>query len=127
MRTDSQAFEAAVESTRSILRQVAARDENDARGYITYKELSTQLADLGYDVPYHAGAMPFLLAEVSRREHFEGRGMSSALVVEQDTRRPAAGFARFAAGEPFKRRGDDVSIWVVECQRLRRENTTRQS
>lgn len=123
MRVNSVEFDQAVEATRRLLREVAARDEEDPLGYATYKWLSLRLGELGHGVPYHAGAMPHVLGEVSRREHNEGRGMLSALVVQGDTRQPADGFCRFARGEPFNRRGDDDELWLEECRRLRRENS----
>jgi hypothetical protein len=114
-------YEAAVRLTLALLHEAAQRDENDQAAFVTYKQLSEHLAEHDVDLPYYGGLMPDALADASRREAAEGRGLISALVVQQDIWTPSVGFYRFARSE-FDRTGDDERIWVAECQRIRREH-----
>ena len=116
-------FDEAVEAVLTILHEVAARNEEDPAGSITYMQLSERLRiDYGIDVPYHSGPLPYILGEASKREDDDGRGMISSLVVEQDTWRPSSGFFRIARQAPFNRRGDDIELWLTESRRVRREH-----
>lgn len=118
-------FERAVELTIEELRRLArdAAQLEDCR--ITYKQLSEFLAQHGLDVPYHSDLMSQLLANASRREDAEGRGMISALVVTVNYGAPmvpGAGFYRFARQPPFNRVGDQMEIWLTEMRRVFAEN-----
>jgi hypothetical protein len=116
-------FNEAVEAVLAILHEVATHQEDDPAGTITYKRLSERLRmDYGIDVPYHSGPLPYILGEASKREHNDGRGMISALVVEQDTGMPSSGFFHISRQVPFNRRGDDVGLWLIESRRVRREH-----
>jgi hypothetical protein len=106
-------YEAAVRRTLALLHGAAQRHENDQAAFVTYKQLSEHLAEHDVDLPYYGGLMPEVLADASRREAAEGRGLISALVVQQDIWTPAVGFYRFARSE-FGRAGDDESIWIAE-------------
>jgi hypothetical protein len=114
-------YEDAVERTVTLLHGVARRDENAHDACITYKQLSDHLADFGLDVPYHGGLMPEILGDASRREVADGRGLISALVVQQGVGLPSSGFFKFARSE-CGRSGLDVDLWLVESRRIRREH-----
>lgn len=126
MRKGDREYEEAVRLTLALLHRVAQRHESDQAAFVTYKRLSEHLAEHDVDLPYYGGLMPDVLADASRREVEEGRGLISALVVQQDAWTPSVGFYRFARSE-FDRVGDDESIWVAECQRIRREHRDTQS
>jgi hypothetical protein len=119
-------FEHAAQAMLGILREVAARPDTDPHAFITYGTLSKRLSEQGFAVPYHGGPMPHLLEQVSADEDAAGRGLISALVVNQDTRMPSRegkgpNFYTMARTR-FKRPGDDVAIWIREVQRIRNEN-----
>jgi hypothetical protein len=120
-------FDRAVVAVLKILRDVAMRGENDPTGTITYMQLSERLrTEHSIDVPHHMGPLPHILGEASRREHEQGRGMISVLVVEQGTGMPSSGFYHFARGKPFNRFGDDIEICLTESRRVRAEHTPPQ-
>jgi hypothetical protein len=127
MRTDSLEFENAAQACREVLIEVASRDENHPDSLMTYGLLSRRLADRGYTAPPHEGPMPHLLERASRLEHAEGRGLISALVVMADTHLPGQGFFKLARSKPFLRRGDDITLWLAECRRVRSEHTRSHS
>lgn len=116
-------FENAAEACACILRDVASRDENTTDSLITYGQLSSALRERGFQVPPHEGPMPHLLGIVSRRGHAAGTGMLSALVVQAGTMMPGHGFFQLARQPPFTRTGDDVTLWLYECRRVRTEVT----
>ncbi len=122
MRVDSLQFENAAQVCREILIEVAAKDENCPDALITYGTLSQRLAHRGYAIPPHEGPMPHLLERASRLEHAQGRGLISALVVMADTHLPGQGFFKLARSKPFVRSGDDITLWLTECRRLRTEH-----
>lgn len=126
MKVGDADFHEAVELTLDRLRDAARLDENDPDGSVTYRELSLYLSEHGLRVPYHEGPMPHILAEASRREHEEGRGMISVLVVQQDEYGkkglPSTGFYRFARQAPFSRVGDELTVWMTEMRRVRQEH-----
>ncbi|MEU4643400.1 DUF3883 domain-containing protein [Micromonospora sp. NPDC023814] len=131
MQSGQPEFERAVDASIAILREIAGTAHSDADALITYRQLSEKLAEQGLRVPYHGGPMPHVLEEASLREHADGRGMVSALVVRQGQRRkpttPSGGFYRMARRKPFRRVGDDNEIWLTEVRRLRAENATRRA
>jgi hypothetical protein len=115
-------FERAVEATLEILRQIVRRARTDDDALIAYGRLSELLAADGLDVPPHGGLMPAILAAASQREDEQGRGMISALVVQQGGSGPGHGFYRLARRPPFNRQGDEVSVWLTEVRRVRAED-----
>jgi hypothetical protein len=119
MHVGSLEFDEATEATLQILHGVAGTTD----GLMTYGELSSCLASEGFKVPAFPGPMPHLLAAASVREVAEGRGLISAVVVNGTTRMPSSGFFRVAR-ERFGRAGDDMTLWLTECQRLRAEHAT---
>jgi hypothetical protein len=119
-RSDGE-YEEAVHLTRDLLRGRARLDKNHPDALVTYAQLSEYLVGHGVTVPCHGGLMPEILADVSRQEAAEGRGLISALVVKQDTLRPSYGFYRFARTE-FGRTGADMDLWIGECDRVRSEH-----
>ena len=125
MRVGDVDFERAVEQTIYELRgraHGAARPE-DCR--ITYKELSALLAAARLQVPFHGDLMSQVLAEASRKEDAEGRGMISALVVSTNFGKPTisgAGFYQLARRPPFNRTGDSTEVWLHELRRVYAEN-----
>ncbi|MBC6450865.1 hypothetical protein [Actinokineospora xionganensis] len=106
-------------ATLALLQDVARRAESDPSGTITYKQLSEHLATLGLNVPYH-GLMPDIPDDVSREENADGRGLISALVVQQGIGYPSARFYKFARSE-FERTGDNIPLWLNECRLVRSE------
>lgn len=102
MRVGDTDFERAVDPTTEELRRRAREAVRAEDCRITYKQLSEFLAQHGLDVPYHSDLMSQLLAEASRRDDAEGRGMISALVATVNSGTPTvpgAGFHSFARRE----------------------------
>jgi hypothetical protein len=123
MKVGDDDFDQAVEAVLKILRDAATHGENDPVGTITYAQLSERLrTDYSIDVPHHLGPLPHILGEASRREHEQGRGMISVLVIEQGTGMPSSGFYHLARGKPFNRHGDDIEVCLNESRRVRAEH-----
>jgi len=86
---------------------------------LSYGDLSAELARRGHHVPPHDGPMPYLLEDASLRESPDGRlPMLSALVVLRETGWPSGGFFKLARREPYRRQGDDVTLWTREIEKL---------
>lgn len=106
-----QALEDVIEILRSRARQGAAP--------IPYGGLSNELARLGHHVPAHEGPMPYLLEDASVRESPDGSlPLLSALVVLKDSGWPSSGFFKLARRAPYRRPGDEVTLWTQEIRAL---------
>ncbi|WP_446215535.1 protein NO VEIN domain-containing protein [Micromonospora sp. IBHARD004] len=131
MRAGDAEFDAAVEATIELLREVARNSRTESDALITYRQLSERLAERGVHIPYYQGPMPHILEEASLREQAAGRAMISALVVQQGTNgrpsEPSGGFYRLARRVPFQRRGDNQQIWWNELRQVLAENALTQS
>lgn len=122
MRVGDPDFDRAVDLSINVLRDLARQARRFEDALITYRQLSERLAVDGLLVPYHQGPLPHILEHASRREHAEGRGLISALVVQQgfDGRpsMPSGGFFAMARRAPYKRSGSNEAIWMTEVQRV---------
>jgi hypothetical protein len=105
----------------AILHEVARE-----KATITYNELTRTLQDDFRVAIASPNALYRVLAEVSEREHDNGRGMISAVVVGQMTGRPPAPFFEMARRAPFNRTGDNHEIWLTEIQRIYKEHEQQQ-
>ena len=98
----------AVQQATNILTDVARYSANP----ITYSELTEQITYV--DLRPHDKRVGYLLEEISRAEHAEGRGMLSVLVVHKSGDKiPGKGFFELARdlGEDVS---DEVAFWVKE-------------
>ncbi|MYR86113.1 hypothetical protein GTY41_14495 [Streptomyces sp. SID685] len=119
MKRGTAAYEAAQEAMAEILLERARNGDRP----IQYGELSKLLEEQGHNVPAHSVEMDLLLADVSRQESPDRKkAMLSAMVVFKDPnkREPGAGFYRLAR-EEFARKGDNMTIWGKEMERLARD------
>jgi hypothetical protein len=104
-----QALDAVIEILGSRARQGAAP--------IPHGDLSSELARLAHHVPAHEGPMPYLLEDASVRESPDGSlPLLSALVVLRDSGWPSGGFFKLARRAPYRRAGDDVTLWTEEIK-----------
>ena len=83
-----------------------------ARGMITYSDLSKQLRSIS--IPYDDPAMAAMLDEISTEEFRNGRGMLSVIVVHKyGDMEPGVGFFKLA--EFLGRKvADKTAFWVSE-------------
>lgn len=117
MNRGSLEYEDALASMVEILRQRARA----GLGPITYGDLSDELARRGHVVPAHEGPMPLLLEDATEQGSPDGSlPMLSAMVVLKDTRSPSAGFYKLARKAPYRRSGDDLTLWIAEMTALER-------
>ncbi|MFD5058836.1 MULTISPECIES: hypothetical protein [unclassified Streptomyces] len=111
MKRDSLEYEQALDAMVAVLRARAAAGAEP----LTYGDLSTELKQLGHEVPAHRGQMSYLLEDASLRESPDGSlPMLSALVVLKATRRPSGGFFQLARRDHFQRPGDETELWQRE-------------
>lgn len=98
------------EEVRAILTQVASKQT-----YITYAQLAARVKTIRFH--HHDSSLHDLLGQVSELEHAEGRGMLSAVVINQLSFQPGSGF--FGVAKALKLlTSDQEAFWNAEVKKV---------
>jgi len=127
MRIGDVEFGRAVEAVVAFLSASARRASDYGDALVTYTQLSDHLQAEGFPVPVRGPLLSEILRQASLNEQAAGRGVISALVVAARNGRPstlASRFYQLARSAPFNRRGDDMSIWTGEAQKVHAVHAT---